>query len=237
VTVAPFRIARAPVTQAEFAEFVEAGGYRRPELRCEAGREWLAKVEAEFPLYWSPRSGGGFWRRDFNRLVALEEHRPVLHVNWFEADAYCRFAGRRLPTEAEWEFAAACGHAPRGKDTLLPKRRFPWGDDPPSPERAHLDARFLGCAEVGAYPVGDSVFGCRQMIGNVWEWTASDFLPYPGFSADPYREYSEPWFGNHKVLRGGCFATRGRLLRNAWRNFYTPDRRDVWCGFRTAALR
>jgi iron(II)-dependent oxidoreductase len=90
--------------------------------------------------------------------------------------------------------------------------------------------------DVAACPAGDSAFGCRQMIGNVWEWTASDFLPYPGFETDPYREYSQPWFGTHKVLRGGCWATRARLLRNTWRNFYRPERRDIWAGFRTCAL-
>ena len=93
-----------------------------------------------------------------------------------------------------------------------------------------------GCVDVAAFPAGDSAFGCRQMIGNVWEWTASDFLPYPGFVADPYKEYSAPWFGTHKVLRGGCWATRSRLLRNTFRNFYRPDRRDVWAGFRTCAV-
>jgi iron(II)-dependent oxidoreductase len=116
------------------------------------------------------------------------------------------------------------------------KRKFPWGDETPTPERANLDGRALGLLQVGALPEGDSAFGCRQMIGNVWEWTASDFQPYPGFVVDPYKEYSKPWFGTHKVLRGGCWATRARLIRNTWRNFYTPDRRDVWAGFRTCAL-
>jgi iron(II)-dependent oxidoreductase len=101
---------------------------------------------------------------------------------------------------------------------------------------AQLDARFLGCADVGAHPEGDSPAGCRQMIGNVWEWCEDAFVPYPGFVPDDYRDYSEPWFGTHRVLRGGCFLTRARLLRNTWRNFYTPDRRDVWAGFRTCAL-
>ena len=100
-----------------------------------------------------------------------------------------------------------------------------------------LDGEEMSCRDVGALPGGDSAFGCRQMIGNVWEWTAEDFLPYPGFVIDPYREYSAPWFGTHKVLRGGCWATRSRLLRNTWRNFYRPDRRDVWAGFRTCAAR
>ena len=146
-----------------------------------------------------------------------------------EADAY-RWARRRLPTEAEW-----CRRR-RAGGTLAPRGRFPWGDAAPSPEHAHLDARTLDTADVAAYPAGDSAFGCRQMTGNVWEWTASDFLPYPGFVVDPYKEYSEPWFGNHKVLRGGAWTTRARLLRNTWRNFYRPDRRDVWAGFRTCAL-
>ena len=118
-----------------------------------------------------------------------------------------------------------------------PRRRFPWGDGPANGTRAQLDGHALGCCDVAALPAGDSYFGCRQMIGNVWEWTASDFLPYPGFVADPYREYSEPWFGTHKVLRGGAWTTRGRLLRNTWRNFYQPDRRDIYAGFRTCGLR
>jgi EgtB-related family protein len=115
------------------------------------------------------------------------------------------------------------------------RRYFAWGNEPPTREHANLDWTNTGPVEVGAYEAGDSTFGCRQMIGNVWEWTADEFQPYPGFTVGPYREYSQPWFGTHKVLRGGCWATSSLLIRNTWRNFYTPDRRDVWAGFRTCA--
>jgi iron(II)-dependent oxidoreductase len=228
VDVAPFAIARAPVTQAEFAAFVDEGGYRRRELWDEDGWAWRSAASADGPLYWR-RSGGGWERRDFDRFVPLEPRRPVIHVSWHEARAYCRWAGRRLPTEAEWETAAAV-------DATGTKRRFPWGDEREEETPAQLDARFPGCADVGAHPEGDSPAGCRQMIGNVWEWCEDAFAPYPGFVPDDYRDYSQPWFGTHRVLRGGCWVTRARLLRNTWRNFYTPDRRDVWAGFRTCAL-
>lgn len=234
VEVQGFALARAATTQAEFAAFVEDGGYRRPELWSPEGWLWRESLGAEHPLYWQ-RGTSGWLRRDFDRWVSLEPHRPVLHVNWFEADAYCRWAGRRLPTEVEWEVAASAEPGPTGGLSRR-KRRFPWGDEPPTPERANLDWHAMGCVNVGGLPAGDSAFGCRQMIGNVWEWTSSDFLPYPGFTADPYKEYSEPWFRTHKVLRGGCWTTRSRLLRNTWRNFYKPDRRDVWAGFRTCRL-
>jgi iron(II)-dependent oxidoreductase len=228
-----FEIARAAVTQEEFAAFVENGGYRRRELWCEEGREWRESVKAEQPVYWKQADGSGWLRRNFDQWVPLEQHRPVLHVNWYEADAYCRWAGRRLPSEAEWEMAASWDPE-SGR-----RRRFPWGNDPPTPDRAHLEwgaGAGTGCLDVGALPAGDSYFGCRQMIGNVWEWTRDDFRPYPGFVIDPYKEYSQPWFYTHKVLRGGCWTTRSRLIRNTWRNFYMPDRRDVWAGFRTCAL-
>jgi iron(II)-dependent oxidoreductase len=154
----------------------------------------------------------------------------MIHVNWHEAEAYCRWAGRRLPTEAEWEVAATLGEGSG-------KRHFPWGSGAPGPDRASLDGYRLGCVDAAALPAGDSASGCRQLIGNVWEWTASPFEPYPGFSPDPYREYSEPWFGTRKVLRGGAWPTRGRMLRATYRNYYTPDRRDVWAGFRTCSCR
>jgi iron(II)-dependent oxidoreductase len=235
VVVQPFAIARTAVTQAEFAAFVEDDGYQRQPCWSEAGWHWRQSVHALHPVYWRRTPSGAWQRRDFNRWVPLEAQRPVLHVNWYEADAYCRWAGRRLPTEREWEVAAGAEPGPGGHGLSEHKRRFPWGDDPPTPERANLDWRALGCVDVDALPAGDSAFGCRQMIGNVWEWTSDDFRPYPAFVADPYKEYSQPWFGTHKVLRGGCWATRSRLLRNTWRNFYQPDRRDVWAGFRTCA--
>lgn len=224
VPLRPFAIARAPVTQSEFAAFVESDGYRRPDLWSTAGWQWRQTVQAEHPLYWQ-RQRDGWLRRDFDRWLPLEPHRPVVHVNWYEAEAYSRWAGQRLPTEAEWEAAASA----------TPKSRFPWGDTPPDPTRAQLDGYDLGCCDVAALPGGDSAAGCRQMIGNVWEWTADDFGPYPGFTPDPYRDYSQPWFSTHKVLRGGAWMTRSRLLRNTWRNFYKPERRDVWAGFRTCA--
>ncbi len=231
VELQPFAIARAPVTQTEFAAFVEDGGYQRRELWSEDGWRWREKVDARQPVYWQRQENGRWLRRDFHEWRPLEPHRPVLHVNWYEADAYCRWAGRRLPTEAEWEAAAASG-----PNLAAPRRRFPWGDEPPTPAHANLDGLALGCRDVADLPAGDSAWGCRQMLGNVWEWTQSSFLPYPGFVADPYKDYSQPWFGTHKVLRGGCWVTRARLLRNTWRNYYEPDRRDVWAGFRTCAL-
>ncbi len=229
VDVQAFAISRTATTNEQYLAFVEDGGYRRRELWSADGWQWHQDVGANHPVYWK-FDGGEWWRRNFNEIVRLEANLPVLHVNWYEADAYCRWAGRRLPTEAEWEKAAS---AEPGSSRKL---RLPWGDGPPTPNRANLDSRAMGCVAVDALSAGDSAYGCRQMIGNTWEWTATDFNPYPGFVAGPYKEYSEPWFGNHKVLRGGCWATRSRLINNTYRNFYTPDRRDVWAGFRTCAL-
>ncbi len=226
VFVPPFALARAPVTQAEYAAFVDAGGYQRREFWSEEGWAWRERVAAAHPRYWQ-RDASGWLRADFDRLVPLEPHRPVVCVSWYEAEAYCRFAGRRLPSEIEWELAAG------GTE----KRAQPWGDAQPAVPLANVDGVHLGCADVGAFAAGDSPAGCRQMCGNVWEWTASTFAPYPGFVADPYAAYSAPWFHTHRVLRGGAFSSRGRMLRNTWRNFYLPWRRDVFSGFRTAALR
>jgi len=143
---------------------------------------------------------------------------------------------RKLLPEMEWEMAASAESSTKGRGLTEHKRRYPWGDDSPMPERANLDWRAMGCIEVDALPEGDSAFGCRQMIGNAWEWSSTAFDAYPGFVPGPYKEYSAPWFGDHKVLRGGCWATRSSMIRSAYRNYYTPDRRDVWAGFRTCAL-
>ena len=228
-----FSISRTAVTNAEFATFVDEQGYHRRELWSDEGWRWREANNADCPLYWKP-DGGKWWRRNFNELVQLEDSLPIIHINWYEAEAYCHWAHRRLPTEAEWEMAAAI--EPTTGDRSSHKRTFPWGNEAATSRRANLDWRNMGPVDVRSLPEGDSAFGCRQMIGNVWEWTGSDFLPYPGFIAGPYKEYSEPWFGDHKVLRGGCWTTRSRLIHNAYRNFYKPDRRDVWAGFRTCAL-
>lgn len=230
VTVSPFRIAATPVTNAAYQAFVEDGGYRRRELWSRRGWQWRRREGAEHPLFWV-RDGAGCWHeRRFAETVALEPWHPVVHVNWYEAEAYCRWAGRRLPTEAEWEMAATLDPVTGGK------RRFPWGDEPPTPERASLDFRAGATIDVRALAAGDSPLGCRQMIGNVWEWVADTFEAYPGFACGPYREYSEPYFGRKKVLRGGAWATRARLIRGTWRNFYMAHRRNVFAGFRTAAI-
>ncbi len=227
VMVAPFRMSRTQVSNAEFLRFVEAQGYRKRELWSDAGWRWLQQMRRSAPMYW--RYADGVWQtRRFDRWIALALEEPVLHVSWYEADAYCRFAGRRLPSEAEWEYAALWDPA-AGR-----KRRFPWGDEPWMAERANLEQATP--ARVQDYPSGDSALGVRQMIGNVWEWTVSSFLPYPGYLRDPYKEYSEPWFATHKVLRGGSFATPRRVARATFRNFYTPDRADMFVGFRTCAL-
>lgn len=236
VQMASFRIAKAPVTNHEFADFVNDRGYCRRELWSPQGWVWRTKTGVQHPLYWY-RGQSGWLRRHFDLFVPLEPHAPVIYVNWYEAEAYCQWAGRRLPTEAEWEMAAAAEPTPDRTGITNRKRRYPWGDEPPMPERANLDARMLGCADVGAFAAGDSAFGCRQMIGNVWEWTASPFYPFPGFIVDsPYKEYSAPWFGYRKVLKGGAWASRSRLVHNTFRNFFLPDRRDVFAGFRTCAL-
>ncbi len=225
VQVAPFRMARVPVTNLDFAEFVQAGGYSRREWWTDEGWRWRASSALTAPRYWEERDR--LWgERRFDAWQPLVPDEPVIHVNWHEAQAYCRYAGRRLPSEAEWEFAACSG-----LDT--PKPATPWGGTRPSSERANLEGS--GLTSVHDFAEGDAASGCRQLFGNVWEWTASTFDPYPGFVPDPYAEYSQPWFGTHKVLRGGSFSTPARLLRNTWRNFYTPERGDVFAGFRTCA--
>ena len=234
VEVQPFAIARAAVSNAEYAAFVDAGGYRDAQYWDEAGLAWLRQSGLKCPRYW--RRAGDAWKmRRFDRWEALPPDAAVIHVCWHEARAWCRWAGRRLPTELEWEVAAA-GQLDSSGGLSDNKRRYPWGDAEPAPQRANLEGHALGTIAVGALPASDSAFGCRQMIGNVWEWTEDTFGPYPGFTPDMYQDYSQPLFGNTKVLRGGAWTTRGRMIRNTWRTYYGPERNDVFAGFRSCAL-
>ncbi|MEM7338286.1 MAG: selenoneine synthase SenA [Actinomycetota bacterium] len=223
-----FHMAVTPVTVAEYAAFVDAGGYHTPALWSADGLAWQQSVGATEPAYW--RRGVDGWERqigaEWQPIMATADH-PMVHVCWWEADAFCRWAGRRLPTEAEWEVAATTG--PDGARQPW----FPWGGRDPLPGEAALDATTGGTVPVGAFAAGDGPWGHRQLIGNVWEWTATTFEPYPHFEPDAYRDNSEPWFGSRKVLRGGSWATRNRYVRSTFRNYFTPDRRDVYAGFRT----
>ncbi len=233
VAIAPFRIARAAVTNAEFAAFVDAGGYRTREFWSAAGWAWRERARAEQPVYWREKFGDSWTWLRYGVVEELPAHAPVTFVNWYEAEAWCSWAKRRLPTEAEWEVAAL--GQPMHNSLAETRRRWPWGEAPATRERANLEFALSGPLDVAACAAGDSAFGCRQMIGNVWEWTASDFVPFAGFSTDPYEDYSQPWFNTRKVLRGGSWASSARIARPAYRNFFTPERNDVIAGFRTCA--
>ena len=228
VDVAPFFIDTAPVTCGAYAEFSADGGYDDPRWWTPDGWEHRQRAGLSAPLYWS-RDGGQWVRRVFGQTEPVRPEEPVLHVCWYEADAYARWAGRRLPTEAEWEKAARFDPA-----TGL-SRRYPWGNADPEAAHANLGQQFLRPAPAGSYPAGAAPCGARQLIGDVWEWTSSDFGPYPGFSAWPYREYSEVFFGpEYKVLRGGSFAVSPVACRGTFRNWDYPIRRQIFSGFRTA---
>jgi iron(II)-dependent oxidoreductase len=229
--VGPFFIDTAPVTNGAYLAFVEAGGYSNAAWWSEAGWAHRQKAGLSAPQFWQ-REGEGSWSRvRFGWREALAMDQPVCHVCWYEADAYARWAGKRLPTEAEWEKAASVEPAAQGGR----KRRYPWGDEAPTPRRCNLGQRHFGPAPLGAYPEGVSPWGCEQMIGDVWEWTSSDFAAYPGYTWFPYREYSEVFFGaKSKVLRGGSWATDPAAVRTTFRNWDLPIRRQIFAGFRCA---
>ena len=226
--VAPYFIDTVPVTNGAYLAFVDGGGYDDPRWWTPDGWDHIRRHSVAAPLFWR-RDGGQWLRRRFGVTEVVPADEPVLHVCWYEADAYARWAGRRLPTEAEWEKAARYDPVTGGT------RRYPWGDADPGPEHANLGQRHLRPAPAGSYPAGESPLGVRQLIGDVWEWTSSDFAPYPGFRAFPYREYSEVFFGpDHKVLRGGSFAVDAVACRGTFRNWDYPIRRQIFSGFRTA---
>ncbi|MFE0811491.1 ergothioneine biosynthesis protein EgtB [Streptomyces sp. NPDC058794] len=226
--VAPFHLDTTPVTNGAYQAFIDDGGYDDPRWWAPQGWDHIRRHSITAPLFWR-RDGGQWLRRRFGVTEVVPADEPVVHVCWYEADAYARWAGRRLPTEAEWEKAAR--HDPAGDRTM----RYPWGDTDPGPDHANLGQRHLRPAPAGSYPAGESPLGVRQLIGDVWEWTSSDFAPYPGFRAFPYKEYSEVFFGpDYKVLRGGSFAVDAVACRGTFRNWDYPIRRQIFSGFRTA---
>ncbi|MGZ4429532.1 MAG: ergothioneine biosynthesis protein EgtB [Nocardioidaceae bacterium] len=228
VDVPAFWIDTVPVTNADYAVFIAAGGYDEPRWWTPEGWAHRQAAGLEAPLHWR-RDGDRWQRRRFGVVEAVPADEPVQHVSWYEADAYARWAGRRLPTEAEWEKAA------RWDPATGASRRYPWGDDEPTPDRANLGGRHLQPAPAGSYPGGASPLGVRQLIGDVWEWTSSEFGGYPGFVAFPYREYSEVFFASdYKMLRGGSWAVDPVACRGTFRNWDHPIRRQIFTGFRCA---
>ena len=230
VQVAAFRIGRTPITNATFLRFVEGGGYQRREWWSDEGWSWKEDYDITHPGGWAlGPTGWQQWRVD--GWAQLHPAEPVVHVSWFEADAFARAHAARLPTEAEWEKAAAWDQETQTA------RRYPWGDEPPEPGdgRANLDQTGLGPWPAGSLSDGAAPCGAFGMLGDVWEWTASDFNGYPGFVPHPYREYSEVFFGTgHKSLRGGSWATRAAVATPCNRNWDLPERRQIFSGFRLA---
>lgn len=229
VDVPAFALDRYPTTARRYAAFVADGGYRRSELWTPRGWDWLGQTGHDAPQGWVPDPTGGWRVRCSGREVPLDPREPVQHVSWFEADAFARWSGGRLPTEPEWEKAASWDPA------TGTKRRFPWGSAPLTPARANVALRRDGPDPVGSHPAGASAYGVEQLAGDVYEWTSSRFVAYPGFVAFPYREYSAVFFGgDYKVLRGSSWAIAEPFARTTYRNWDHPNRRQVFAGIRVA---
>ena len=242
VDMPEFSISRTLVTNGEFQKFVEEGGYERPEFWSQGGRKWLEReINLNFgsgepplmgtqthPFHWRNRDGR-WYERVFDQWLPLEPGHPVKQISYWEAEAFCSWAGRRLPTEYEWEVAALANRP--GEE----RRRYPWGNEM-DPAKLDMDQRYMGRVPVTAFPAGESPFGCRQMLGTVWEWTGNQFMPYDGFSVDMYPFMSTLQFGTHKTTKGGGCAASSMLIRGTYRQAYHPDRCDVYTGFRTCAL-
>jgi iron(II)-dependent oxidoreductase len=230
VDLPAFRIGRVPVTNGEWQQFIDDGGYQ--QQRWWSDRGWTHRLEAGLtaPQFWDAK---GRTRTRFGHVEETPADEPVQHITYFEAEAYAAWAGARLPTEAEWEKAAAWDPA-TGK-----RRRFPWGASEPTEHLANLGGDALRPAPVGAYPASASAYGAEQMLGDVWEWTSSPLRPWPGFSPMLYEQYSQPFFegsgaGDFKVLRGGSWAVAPSIIRPSFRNWDHPIRRQIFSGVRLA---
>ena len=224
-----YALDRAPVSNGDFLEFIRDRGYQNFRWWFSEGWEVVNREEWRAPLYWELHDDQ--WMiRDFAGLHPVEDkaNEPVCHVSFFEASAFAKWAGKRLPTEAEWEKAASFNPQTHERGS------FPWGDDPPDESKANLFENGIWApAPLGAFPAGQNVYGCQQMIGDVWEWTTSDYVPYPGFKSE-FDEYNDKWFVNQKVLRGGSFATPQVHIRSTYRNFFHAHERWMTSGFRCA---
>jgi gamma-glutamyl hercynylcysteine S-oxide synthase len=228
IELRPFLIDRDPVTNGRYLEFMSDRGYESEKLWSESGRRWLAESGAKSPKYWT-HDGDRWMTRTMDLTRAVDPARPVCHVCYYEAEAFAKWDGKRLPTEFEWETAASWD------PSTSQARLFPWGDSPADSQLANVDQLSFDTAPIATYEENISPLGCYGMIGDVWEWTSSDFHGYPGFQSFPYKEYSEEFFGAHyKVLRGGSWATRPGAIRNTFRNWDYPIRRQIFSGFRCA---
>jgi ergothioneine biosynthesis protein EgtB len=227
VYLQPFKMDVTPVTNGEYMKFMEDGGYEDYRYWLADGWELVKEQRWNAPLYWGQQDN--VWKKkDFRGLSKIDPDEPVVNISYYEADAYARWAGKRLPTEAEWEKAASWN------EELQRKTQYPWGDQRPTPKHANLHESYLwGPSKVGTYPTGKSYYGCHQMIGDVWEWTSSEYVLYPGFKSK-FSEYTDKWTINQKVLRGGCFATSTAQIRNSYRNYFKPHERILFAGFRCA---
>jgi iron(II)-dependent oxidoreductase len=226
-----FKMDRNLVTNADFAAFISSGGYAKESLWSAEGWQWKEENKIAAPLFWRRDSGDEYWRtQEMFEISEMQPDLPVTGVSWHEAEAYARFVGKRLPTEAEWEKAASWD------PSTGTRRCFSWGNELPARHLANFNDNLYGPTPVGTFPAGKSAYGCFDMTGNVWEWTSTPFAGYPGFKYFPYPEYSETWFdGDHRVLKGGSWVTRAPILRCSFRNFFRPRFRIAFAGFRCAA--
>src|SRR5689334_670522 len=229
VFIRDFALDKAPVSNGDWLDFINDAGYQNFHWWFSEGWEAVNREHWRAPLYWELHDGE--WMiRDFSGLhsAASKKNEPVCHVSFFEASAYAKWAGKRLPTEAEWEHAACYDGARKVKQA------FPWGDTgPDSGNTNFFENGYWSPAPIGAFPAGANAHGCEQMIGDVWEWTTSDYVPYPGFKSE-FDEYNDKWFVNQKVLRGGSFATPQVHIRATYRNFFHAHERWMTSGFRCA---
>ncbi len=220
-----YKIDIFPVTNQQYLEFIEDGGYETYKYWLSDGWEKVKTNDWTAPMYWE-NIDGNWMVQNFQGLRNVSPKEPVCHVSYYEAEAYCKWAGKRLPTEAEWE-KAACWNENKKQKTV-----FPWGNDLPTQQNANLlESHIWRCTDIGSYPESHSHYGCHQMIGDVWEWTSSEFTGYPGFTSS-FDEYNDKWFTNQKVLRGGSFGTPKMSIRGSYRNFFRLDERWLFSGFR-----